>query len=105
MLGLCRRNEVALCARLLKVSAEALQQNWGILPFVLLAQLVSAVIVLPLLGFNAFAYANGHVVPNGPPCCPPLDTHAMCWVLMQRISCLCTLRSDISSMCDVLTCR
>ena len=62
--ALHRRNEIDLCSKLLGLSAYALHDNWGLIPFVIATQIMSALISLVLLAFTLFAYEHGNVVPN-----------------------------------------
>ena len=72
---MCRRNEIELCSRLLGVSAHGLSDNPGLVLFVVLAQLASAVGVIALLVFTMLSYEHGDVVPNSaPPCLNHLQT-------------------------------
>jgi hypothetical protein len=58
------RNEIELCGKLLGLSAEGLNDNPGLILFVIAAQVVNAVIVVALLVFTMFAYEHGHLAPN-----------------------------------------
>lgn len=58
------RNEIALCAKLLGLSAEALSDNPSLIFFVLAAQVVNALMVVVLAVFAMFAYEHGHLAPN-----------------------------------------
>lgn len=61
----CRRNEIELCARLLGVAAEGLNDNPGLILLVLLSKLILVFLVLPTFAFIFASYTNGRIVPNG----------------------------------------
>lgn len=63
----CRRGEIELCARLLGVAAAALNENPGLLGFVVLAKFALLTVMLPLMAFSGLAYTNGDLVPNSKP--------------------------------------
>lgn len=58
------REQIELCARLLKVSADGLNDNPGLFAFVLLLNVVLALALLPLVAMLGAAYMNGSVQPN-----------------------------------------
>jgi hypothetical protein len=60
----CRRGEIELCARLLGIAAAGLNENPGLLGFVVLAKFALLSVMLPLLAFSGLAYTNGDLVPN-----------------------------------------
>jgi len=61
----CRRNEIALCARLLGVSAHALNCNPGLILLVVVTKIVMTLAILPIFAFMFLAYTNGHIARNG----------------------------------------
>lgn len=67
--GVCRRNEIELCARLLGVAAHGLHDNPGLVLLVVISKTVLVFLVLPIFGFIFASYTNGGIVPNGAP--PP----------------------------------
>ena len=69
-LSVCRRDFIPLCARLLGVSAQGLNENPGVVAFTVLANVVMAALVVPIMGFSGLAVTNGQLVPNRAP--PPL---------------------------------
>ena len=60
----CRRGEIELCARLLGIAAAGLNENPGLLGFVVGAKFALLSVMLPLLAFSGLAYTNGDLVPN-----------------------------------------
>ena len=66
---LCRRGEIELCARLLGIAAAGLNENPGLLGFVVGAKFALLTVMLPLLAFAGLAYTNGHLVPNSKSVC------------------------------------
>lgn len=64
---ICRRNEIELCARLLGVAAVGLNQNPGLVFFVLVSKIALSLLTLPMYGLMFVAYTNGKIVPNGNP--------------------------------------
>ncbi|DBA76839.1 TPA: hypothetical protein ACH3X2_008854 [Trebouxia sp. C0005] len=58
------RGEIELCARLLGIAAAGLNENPGLLGFVVLAKFALLSVMLPLLAFSGLAYTNGDLVPN-----------------------------------------
>ena len=60
----CRRSEIDLCARLLTVAAHGLQENTGLLGFVVAAKVAMVGIVLPLGVLLTLSYTNGDLAPN-----------------------------------------
>ena len=58
----CRRGEIELCARLLGIAAAGLNENPGLLGFVVGAKFALLTVMLPLLAFAGLAYTNGHLV-------------------------------------------
>ena len=58
----CRRNELGLCARLLGVAANGLNENPGLIAFCLLAMLVLAALWVPLVSLLGASYSNGHII-------------------------------------------
>lgn len=62
-----RRGEIELCARLLGIAAAGLNENPGLLGFVILAKLGLLALSVPLLAFSALAYTNGGLVANSKP--------------------------------------
>ena len=67
----CRRGEIELCARLLGIAAAGLNENPGLLGFVVLAKFALLSVMLPLLAFSGLAYTNGDLVPNSELYCLP----------------------------------
>lgn len=63
-IALCRRGEIELCARLLGIAAAGLNENPGLLGFVILAKIGLLTVMVPLLAFSGFAYTNGGLVAN-----------------------------------------
>ena len=61
----CRRNEIGLCARLLGVSAHALNSNPGLILLVVVTKIVMTLAILPMFAFMFLAYTNGHIGQNG----------------------------------------
>ena len=61
---LCRRGEIDLCARLLGIAAAGLNENPGLLGFVVVAKFTLLSVMLPLLAFSGLAYTNGDLAPN-----------------------------------------
>lgn len=66
---MCRRNEIELCARLLGVSAHALEANPGLIALVVVTKIALTLAILPIFAFQFLAYTNGHIVRNGTHCC------------------------------------
>ena len=60
----CRRGEIDLCARLLGIAAAGLNENPGLLGFVVAAKFSLLSVMLPLLAFSGLAYTNGDLAPN-----------------------------------------
>lgn len=60
----CRRGEIDLCARLLGIAAAGLNENPGLLGFVVAAKFTLLSVMLPLLAFSGLAYTNGDLAPN-----------------------------------------
>eukprot|EP00891_Asterochloris_glomerata_P002800 jgi/Astpho2/2800/e_gw1.00050.66.1_t len=58
------RNEIDLCARLLTVAAHGLQENTGLLGFVVAAKVAMVGVVLPLGVLLTLSYTNGDLAPN-----------------------------------------
>ena len=96
----CRRGEIELCARLLGIAAAALNENPGLLGFVVLAKFALLTVMLPLMAFSGLAYTNGDLVPNSKPCLQVIVKSCICcigamqqstlfWtkVLQERVSC------------------
>lgn len=61
---MCRRGEIDLCARLLGIAAAGLNENPGLLGFVVVAKFTLLSVMLPLLAFSGLAYTNGDLAPN-----------------------------------------
>ena len=61
---ICRRGEIDLCARLLGIAAAGLNENPGLLGFVVVAKFALLSVMLPLLAFSGLAYTNGDLAPN-----------------------------------------
>ena len=61
---ICRRGEIDLCARLLGIAAAGLNENPGLLGFVVAAKFSLLSVMLPLLAFSGLAYTNGDLAPN-----------------------------------------
>lgn len=61
---MCRRGEIDLCARLLGIAAAGLNENPGLLGFVVVAKIALLSVMLPLLAFAGLAYTNGDLAPN-----------------------------------------
>ena len=61
----CRRNEIGLCARLLGVSAHALNSNPGLILLVVVTKIAMTLAILPMFAFMFLAYTNGHISRNG----------------------------------------
>ena len=61
----CRRNEIALCGRLLGVSAHALHSNPGLILLVVVTKVVMTLAILPIFAFVFLSYTNGHIARNG----------------------------------------
>lgn len=61
----CRRDEIALCGRLLGVSAHALNSNPGLILLIVVTKIVMTLAVLPIFAFMFLAYTNGHIARNG----------------------------------------
>lgn len=59
-----RRGEIELCARLLGIAAAGLNENPGLLGFVILAKIGLLVVMVPLVAFSGLAYTNGGLVAN-----------------------------------------
>ena len=69
---MCRRGEIDLCARLLGIAAAGLNENPGLLGFVVAAKFTLLSVMLPLLAFSGLAYTNGDLAPNSKSTsCPP----------------------------------
>lgn len=58
------RTQLALVARLLKISVHALTDQPGIVAAALLLQLLGLLVLIPLGGVMLLGFTNGHVVPN-----------------------------------------
>ncbi|KAL3151941.1 hypothetical protein ABBQ32_001067 [Trebouxia sp. C0010 RCD-2024] len=58
------RGEIDLCARLLGIAAAGLNENPGLLGFVVAAKFSLLSVMLPLLAFSGLAYTNGDLAPN-----------------------------------------
>lgn len=75
---MCRRGEIDLCARLLGIAAAGLNENPGLLGFVVAAKFTLLSVMLPLLAFSGLAYTNGDLAPNSKShsdaCLPPLHS-------------------------------
>lgn len=56
------REQLALCAKLLALSASALTENPGLIGFVIITQIVSAILTLGMLVLTVLAYENGSIV-------------------------------------------
>ena len=63
-----RRDFIPLCARLLSVAAQGLNENQGLIGFAILANIALAVLIVPLVGLSGLAFSNGQLVPNREPC-------------------------------------
>ncbi|CAL5222858.1 g5284 [Coccomyxa viridis] len=59
------RDEIALCGRLLGVSAHALNSNPGLILLIVVTKIVMTLAVLPIFAFMFLAYTNGHIARNG----------------------------------------
>ena len=66
---MCRRGEIELCARLLGIAAAGLNENPGLLGFVILAKIGLLIVMVPLVAFSGFAYTNGGLVANSKGSC------------------------------------
>ena len=64
---MCRRGEIELCARLLGIAAAGLNENPGLLGFVILAKIGLLILMVPLVAFSGFAYTNGGLIANSKP--------------------------------------
>ena len=64
---ICRRDFIPLCARLLSVAAQGLNENQGLIAFAILANVVLAFLLVPLVGISGLAVSNGQLVPNRMP--------------------------------------
>ena len=71
--GVCRRGEIDLCARLLGIAAAGLNENPGLLGFVVGAKFSLLSVMLPLLAFSGLAYTNGDLAPNSQLPATPLN--------------------------------
>ena len=63
----CRRDFIPLCARLLSVAAQGLNENQGLIGFAILANIALAFLIVPLVGLSGLAFSNGQLVPNREP--------------------------------------
>ena len=54
-----------MCARLLGVSAHALNSNPGLILLVVVTKIVMTLAILPMFAFMFLAYTNGHIGRNG----------------------------------------
>ena len=61
----CRRDEIALCGRLLGVSAHALNSNPGLILLVVVTKITMTLAILPIFAFMFLSYTNGHIARNG----------------------------------------
>ena len=57
---------------MLGIAAAGLNENPGLLGFVVLAKFALLSVMLPLLAFSGLAYTNGDLVPNSELYCLPL---------------------------------
>ena len=70
-----------MCARLLGVSAHALNSNPGLILLVVVTKIAMTLAILPMFAFMFLAYTNGHIGRNGTPsmaCVQALVTSAAC---------------------------
>lgn len=58
------REQLALCAKLLALSASALTENPGLIGFVVVTQIVNAILTIGLLVLTLMAYEHGAIVQN-----------------------------------------
>lgn len=90
-MALCRRGEIELCARLLGIAAAGLNENPGLLGFVVLAKIGLLTVMVPLVAFSGLAYTNGGLVANSEilcsSACSTAGTAAVCRLALQAGSC------------------
>ena len=66
-----------MCARLLGVSAHALNSNPGLILLVVVTKIVLTLAILPMFAFMFLAYTNGHIGRNGALLTPLLQSHVL----------------------------
>ena len=92
---ICRRGEIDLCARLLGIAAAGLNENPGLLGFVVAAKFALLSVMLPLLAFSGLAYTNGDLAPNS-------KSHSS---FSSRLTCTLSRQAyPFSTLCVALSC-